>query len=300
MGERSVFRRPDLELESASGRSQPGPQPGRRSGVVPRLAMNEMTTYRWSLPEDVEGYQAAGVGAIGVCRPKLVEFGEERGIDLLGESGLAVSTLSWAGGFTGTNNQSFSEAMDDALEAVRLAGELRAESVVVVSGARAGHTLNHARRLLLDALKRLGDAAGERGVRLGLQPLHASFFSHCTFLCALDPTLDVLAACDHPHVGMTFDVYHLWQEPRLLERIPHIVPLVHTVKLSDWREPPRSENDRCLPGDGVIPLPEIARAFVQAGYEGHFEIDIWSEELWSSDYDALLRACRARFDALFA
>ena len=266
---------------------------------MPKLAMNEMTTYRWSLAEDVQGYRDAGIGAIGVCRSKLAEFGDERAIDLVRDSGLDVSTLSWAGGFTGSNGQTLSEAIEDALEAIRVAAELGAECAVVVSGARAGHTLNHARRLLLEAIRRLGDAAGEHSVVLGIQPMHARLFQNCTFLNTLDQTLDVLAECDHPAVRMTFDVYHLWQEARLLERIPSITPLVCTVKLSDGREPPSSENDRCQLGDGEIPLPAIAQAVLRAGFRGYVEIDIWSESLWASDYTRLLRECRTRFETLF-
>ena len=32
------------------------------------LSMNQMTTYRWSLAQDVENYQEAGYSAIGVWR----------------------------------------------------------------------------------------------------------------------------------------------------------------------------------------------------------------------------------------
>jgi sugar phosphate isomerase/epimerase len=97
---------------------------------------------------------------------------------------------------------------------------------------------------------------------------------------------------------MAFNAYHLWQEPRLLDRIAEIAPRVGTVQLSDWREPPRSDLDRLLPGDGEIPLGDIMSAFSDAGYGGFFEIEVWSEELWNSDYAELLRVCRERFDAL--
>ena len=67
---------------------------------MPRLSMNEMTTFRWSFEEDVQRYREAGYPAIGVWRQKLADFGEERGIELLRDSGLAVSNLMWAGGLS--------------------------------------------------------------------------------------------------------------------------------------------------------------------------------------------------------
>src|SRR5271163_3357150 len=105
-----------------------------------RLSVNEMTTYRWSFEEDVTHYRAAGIGAIGVWRQKLADFGEERGADLLADSGLVVSNLLWAGGFTGSDGHSFRESLNDAADAVRLAGALRAKALIVYSGGRGGHT----------------------------------------------------------------------------------------------------------------------------------------------------------------
>ena len=57
------------------------------------LSMNEMTTYRWSFEEDVQHYSAAGIEAIGVWRQKLADYGEEKGIELLSETGRGNRSL---------------------------------------------------------------------------------------------------------------------------------------------------------------------------------------------------------------
>src|SRR5215471_15287934 len=139
---------------------------------MPRLSLNEMTTYRWSFDEDVKNYSAAGIPAIGVWRRKLSDFGEQRGIELLKDSGLAVSNLLWAGGFTGSEGHTHRESIEDGIEAVRLAAAMGAKCLIVYSGARAGHTHNHARRLLVSALKELSPLAAEQGVVLALEPMH--------------------------------------------------------------------------------------------------------------------------------
>lgn len=134
------------------------------------LSMNETTTYRWSFEEDVANYARAGVRAMGVWRHKLSDFGEEKAAELLEESGLRVSHLFWAGGFTGSDGRTFRESVDDGLEAVRTAAEIKAQSLVVYSGSRAGHTFNHARRLLREALKEMAPLAAEQGVWLAVEP----------------------------------------------------------------------------------------------------------------------------------
>lgn len=264
-----------------------------------KLSVNQMTTYRWSLLDDVVGYREAGIDAIGLWRPKLIDFGEERSLELMRDSGLAVSSLSWAGGFTGSNGCTFREAVDDAREALRLAGLLNAGNLIVVSGARAGHTCNHARRLLTEAMKELADFAAEQNVALALEPMHSMFAGEWTFLNSLEETLEILDRCDHPFVKMAFDVYHLWQEHDLIERIPQIVSRTAVVQLSDWRDPPASDNDRHIPGAGVIPLAEIIAPFIAAGYEGFFDVEIWSERLWTSNYAELLDQCREQFLSIY-
>lgn len=275
------------------------PQLDDGSPPLHKMAMSEMTTYRWTFPEDVIAYREGGVDAIGVWRPKLSQFGDERGIELVRESGLSVSSLSWAGGFTGSNGHSFRECVDDAHDAINVAGALGADCLVIISGARAGHTNNHARRLLIDGLDLLADSAAAHGVALAIQPVHPQLADEWSFLTTLDDTLDVIDRCKHDCVRLAFDVYHLWQEPRLIERIPEFASLVSLVQLSDWREPTRSEHDRCLPGDGDIPLGDVVSAFDDSQYDGYFEFEIWSEELWKSDYDLVIQSCRSRFDALF-
>ena len=73
------------------------------SGTAARLSVNQVTTIRWNLEQIVVACQETGINSIGVWRRKLEEFGEERGIDFLLESELHVSSLSWAGGFTGSH-----------------------------------------------------------------------------------------------------------------------------------------------------------------------------------------------------
>lgn len=278
-------------------------EPRTRTGPVDaspaaRFALSEVTTYHWSLQEDVVAYCEAGLGAIGIWRTKLEDFGEERGVDLVQESGLEVSSLAWAGGFTGSAGYSFDEAVIDARQALQVAANLGADCLIVSGGGRGHHTARHARRVVIDGLAMLADEAAELGVQLAVQPMHRSFYRDWTFLASIDQTLDLLAACDHPSVRMAFDLFALWQEPLLFNRIDEIAGQVGVVKLSDWREPLRSEYDRCLPGEGMIPLNDVTRAFLNAGYRGMFEIEVWSDAVWESDYGDVLRDCRRRFDVL--
>jgi sugar phosphate isomerase/epimerase len=263
-----------------------------------RLSVNETTTFRWSFEEDVLNYAAAGVGAIGVWRQKLSDCGEAKGIELLAEKGLDVSHLFWAGGFTGSDGRSFRASVDDAAEALRTANALGTGALVVYSGARAGHTFNHARRLIKDALSELVPLAVELGVVLALEPMHPGCAGEFTFLTDLQEVLDLLEAVGSEQVKIVFDTYHLGQDRQILDRIPEITRHVAIVQLGDAREPPTGEQNRCRLGEGMIPLREIVGALGAAGYDGFYDVELLGEEIETIDYTALLEHAKQAYNDL--
>lgn len=261
--------------------------------------MSEMTTYRWTFEEDVVNYRTFGIEAIGVWRQKLEDYGTERGIELLRDQGLTVSSLSYAGGFTGSDGYSFIESLNEAHAAVRLAAEMQAESLIVVSGARAGHTSNHARQVLSDALLSLGDVAGEAGVQIALLPLQKTFGNHWTFINTVDSAHNLLEQIDHPNVGMALDLFQWGRDASLAGKLPKLAPWVKTVLLSDSPNTPDCDHDRCLPGEGVIPVASLLTALQLAGYTGWHEMQLISERLWKLDPLSLMERSTTAFRTLW-
>ncbi|MFW6170824.1 MAG: sugar phosphate isomerase/epimerase family protein [Planctomycetota bacterium] len=257
-----------------------------------RISMSELTTYRWSFEKDVRQYVQAGFDGIAVWRRKLSDFGDEKGAELIADTGLAVSSLLWAGGFTGSEGQSFKESVEDAHAAIRLGGLLQANCLVVHSGSRAGHTLNHARRLLVNALKELLPHAEEMGVGLVLQPMHRDCASEWTFLTSIDETLAVLEKVDHPQLKVSFNSYCFGCDGATVAALPGLTPYLGLVQLSDARHGPDGEQERCPLGEGIIPLDTIVMALTEAGYKGFFEVELMGQEIETADYTELLRASR--------
>jgi sugar phosphate isomerase/epimerase len=259
--------------------------------------MNEMTTYRWSFEQDVQQYCAAGIPAIGVWRRKLSDFGEQRGIELLKESGLAVSNLLWAGGFTGSEGHTFRESVDDAVEAIRLAGAMRANCLVIYSGARAGHTHNHARRLLVSALIELAPVAADQNVLLALEPMHPKCACDCTFLTSLGDALEVVDEVDSPQVRLSFDTYQLGGVDGALDQVRELAGRIAIVHLADGH-PPDEEQHRTPLGRGSVPLKELVGALSAGGYNGDFDVELFGDEVLPDDYAGLLSESKAEFERL--
>ena len=47
-------------------------------------------------------------------------------------------------------------------------------------------------------------------------------------------------------------------------------------------------NDRSVMGEGAIPCRQLRSQVRQAGFTGWDEVEIFSDELWAGDQDALL------------
>lgn len=264
----------------------------------PQLSMSEVTTYRWSFEEDIRRYLDAGYKAIGVWRQKLSDYGEEDGVDLLAESGLKVTNLLWAGGFTGSDGRSLEDAIEDASHAIRLAGAMDAGCLVVYTGGRNNHTFRHAERLLRCALDQLLDLAEAADVTLAIEPMHPACAMEWTFLTDLESTIALVDSYQNEHLKIVFDAYHFGHDPAVLANLKEIVPYTALVQLGDRLTAHNIDHDRCQLGHGVIPLPEIISSLLEAGYDGDFDVELVGQAIEPNVYEDLLVASQRAFDEL--
>ena len=262
------------------------------------ISMNEITTFRWSFEEDIEHYQLAGYRALGVWRQKLSDGDQNRAIDALNESGLTVSNLMWAGGFTGSDGRTLEESIDDAQEALHTAATIDAGCLVVYAGGRNNHTLRHAARLFRTALDELVPLAETYQVPLAIEPMHAACAAEWTFLTDLGSVLDLVEEYQSPFLKLAVDTYHFplnGSQQRLLERAAPHVAIVH---LGDRRLPPTADHERCPLGSGLLPLAEIVETLQNGGYAGWYDVKLMGPEIESSDYWTLLEQSQAAFAQL--
>lgn len=265
-----------------------------------RLAISELTTYRWSFEEDVTQYVAAGIDSLGVWRHKLSDYGEERGGELIAEHRLAVSSLSWAGGFSGSDGRSHEESVEDACDAIRLAAVLRAGCLILHSGPRALHTQKHVRRLLTTALDTLLPLAEQLKVTLALEPMPPETAGDWTFLTTLTDATELIVRTGSPALKLVLDTCHWGRSPALQSELESLIPHLALVQLADSRGVQGREPNRCRLGEGTIPLERVVATLVQAGYRGEYEVELMGEDLEACDYSQLLSHSQRTFDSLLA
>jgi sugar phosphate isomerase/epimerase len=262
------------------------------------LSMNEITTFRWSFEEDVENYQQAGYRAIGVWRRKLSDGDEDRAVDLVTESGLVVSNLMWAGGFTGSDGRTLAESIDDAAEAIRLAAALQAGCLVVYPGGRNNHTYRHAGRVLRSALDQLLPLAEGVDVPLAIEPMHAACATDWTFLTDVKSVVTFVEEYRSPCLKVAYDTYHFPFGARHRHVLERLVPHIAIVHLADRRLPPSIDQLRCPLGLGRLPLTEIVATLQESGYAGAFDVKLIGPEIEVNSYWGVLEQSQVAFAEL--
>jgi sugar phosphate isomerase/epimerase len=262
------------------------------------LSMNELTTYRWSLGQDLNNYREAGYSGIGLWRQKLSDEDEDSAIERITASGLNVSNVSWAGGFTGSDGRSLAESIDDAASAIRLAGAVMAGCLVIYSGGRNNHIYRHAGRLLRIALDELLPIAEMWEVPLAIEPMHPACAADWTFLTCLESAIDLVEQVDSPFLKVAYDTYHFPLGSRRVQQLAALASHLGIVFLGDRLEPASVEQERCPLGHGRLPLVEIVATLQDAGYTGAYDVKLIGPDIEACDYWALLEQSQAAFEDL--
>jgi sugar phosphate isomerase/epimerase len=255
-----------------------------------RIAVSEITTAGWSFEEDVEAYgETPGVEGIGVWRDKLADSGLDAATaaDRIDDGGIEACSLIFAGGFT--DPEEFDEQVEDGRRAIEDAATLNAPVLLVIAGPRLGIAPAEGDRMVREALEALAPAARDAGVTLALEPLHPVDATRFSTVVRLDQALDVVDGIEG--VGVFFDTWNTWWDPSVGAAIDRAGDAIAGVHVADWRHPSEDPRDRAPPGEGVAPVADLLDRVEAAGYEGWYEVELFTEQYGPEEYPALLEAC---------
>ncbi|PYP79296.1 MAG: xylose isomerase [Gemmatimonadetes bacterium] len=260
------------------------------------LSFNQATAERASLADVIEACARHGVPGISIWRHKLAETGVEHAAKLLRDAGLRVSSVCRGGMFPAPTAAERSTRIDDNRRAIDDAATLGAEVLVLVCGAAPDRDIGAAREMVADGIAAIAPYAAERGVRLGIEPLHPAFAAERSCITTMREARLISERFDSAHVGVVVDVYHVWWDPERAEEIARLGDRVAGYHVNDWLVPVKNVlMNRGMMGDGVIELRRIRGEIERAGYRGPIEVEIFNEEIWQTPLDELVRLTKERF-----
>ncbi|PRY00856.1 sugar phosphate isomerase/epimerase family protein [Allonocardiopsis opalescens] len=282
-----------VDVPSGRPAGIPTPRPG--DPRLARLSVNQATVKQWDVAALVRGCAAAGVPAVGLWREPVAAAGLARSAKLVRDAGLRVSSYCRGGFLTGPDGAA---ALADNRAAIDEAAELGAPCLVMVVGGlpEGSRDLPGARARVAERLAELAPYAGERGVRLALEPLHPMFCADRAVLSTLGQALDLAEPFPAEQVGVVVDAYHVWWDPQVERRIAQAAGRIASFQVCDWVLPLPADvlNGRGMAGDGCIDLRALRRSAEAAGYTGDIEVEIFNDALTQADADAVVATIARR------
>jgi sugar phosphate isomerase/epimerase len=258
-----------------------------------------VSTLASSFADDVRAYAAAGVEGIGVWEIKL----DDNSLAEFQASGLrsanavpAVPSVHPLPLLPGPDT--VRERVDALLRSLEVLAPYSPPAILCFTGPGDRDTA-------VSGLREIAREAERLGLRLALEPFQLEGIESWSILNTLGDAAEFIDEVGSDAVGIQFDVWHLWNTPDLLDVIPRYAHLIAGVHVSDWREPTRGWADRVLPGDGAADEPAILGALDDAGWNGFYDLEIFSDNgafgsaypdsLWDLDASELARRGREAF-----
>jgi sugar phosphate isomerase/epimerase len=264
------------------------------------LSLSEISTVAAGFRDDLRAYAAAGFDGIGIWEMKLGDD-DAAELEAFRASGLqATNCVPTVPSILPNGVIEGPEDVDERIQALcasmhRLA-PYEPDCVLCLTGPAGAREEDEARTLVVDGLRRVAAAADSAGVRLGLEPIHASQRDALTIVTTIPQALELLYEAGLPDVGVMVDLWHLWETPEIERHLAANVDRFTGVHVSDWF--PDGRGDRALPGEGISPTRELIGVLLDAGWDGPLDVEIFgdpdsAESLWWHDVDEAARRAYA-------
>lgn len=262
----------------------------------PLVSVSQVSTLAATFADDVGTYAAAGLDGIGIWELKLADGPDDDAIALLRESGLGSATavpvvpsINPLPLLPGPDNPR--ERTDAILRSLHRLAAFEPAAVLCFTGPGD-------RAVAVRGIREVAAEGEKLGLRIAIEPFQAEGIDHWSSLNTLADAAALIEEIGSPALGIQFDVWHQWNTPDLLSEIERHAELIAGVHVNDWREPTRGWADRVLPGDGVAGVPAILGALDRAGWNGFYDIEVFSDNgafgaaypdsLWDVDSAELL------------
>ena len=241
----------------------------------PLISVSQVSTLAASFADDVRAYSAAGLDGIGIWELKLGDGPDHDAVALLRESGLGSATAIPA--VPSINPLPLLPGPDDPRERtdaiLRSLDRLAAfEPAAVLCFAGPGDRASAVR-----GIREVAAEAEKLGLTIALEPFGPDGLGHWSSVETLADAADLIDEIGSSALGIQFDAWHLSNTPNLFDDIERHAALIVGVHVSDRRDPTRGWADRVLPGDGVAGVPAILGALDRAGWDGFYDIEVFSD-----------------------
>ncbi|MGQ0805570.1 MAG: sugar phosphate isomerase/epimerase family protein [Actinomycetota bacterium] len=260
----------------------------------PRLSVSAVSSWRWTLDEDLSFWAEAEIDHVGLSFRKVEEAGVDAAVERVRSAGVHVSNLVELGWWELDDRPTWARQQERLATAVRAAAALDAPCVVLTTGPSGGLDWDDAAAALGEALGPVQAEASARDIVLAVEHT-GSLRLDLSFVTTLGDGVDLARRLG---TGVCMEVNSCFAERGLRTTIADAAEVLAHVQVSDFVVGTLSTPDRAVPGDGDIALDRVLGDVLGSGYEGALELELVGPRIEAEGYASAIARSVAYLDVL--
>jgi sugar phosphate isomerase/epimerase len=264
--------------------------------VHDRISVSAISTFDWSLADDLAFYARAGITNVGVSVAKLERHGWDDGAQRVVDAGVRVTNLIGLGPFHLAHPERWPAQQERLVRALDVAARVRAECLIFTTGPAGPLPWDEAADALEAAMAPVLAESRARGIPFAIEhtnPLRVDV----GFVHSLRDAIDLGRRLG---TGVCMEINAAWAERDLAATIRDGVDALRLVQVSDYAVGTLTTPARLVPGDGDIPLGRIIGDVLAAGYAGCFDLELIGPAITAEGFESAIARAVAHLEALLA
>ena len=140
--------------------------------------------------------------------------------------------------------------------------------------------------------------AEDYGVRLAIEPCLGYRQSPFDFFRSWQQQVEAIREFPPEQLGLVIDLYHVGDQQELIGLLKNFLPRIALVQLADFQTRPAREENRCLLGQGKVPLASWLDQLARVDYQGFVELELHGHGLQGLPYDEIIQSSQSFLNSL--
>jgi len=265
------------------------------------IGLNGATTMSADLVTDIKVAKSAGFDCLEIWAEKLRKFlateNTEELSNLFETNKIIPVSINSIENITFQDENEFAKIKKECERLCKIAAVLKCQNIVVVPSPKP-HSYNKesVKNESVKVLQELSEIAEKYNVRLAFEFLG---FKECSVNTLAD-CLKIVEEVQKENIGLVLDTFHFFvggSNVKTLERMSkNKLFIFHINDAQDLPRDQLKDENRLLPGEGIIPLGKILNGLRKIGYDGIISVELFNPEYWQRDPDELAKEAKTRTD----
>ena len=264
------------------------------------LAIHQNTSAGAGYRKSLEGWSRAGIKYVELTNTLLDEFLKTDSLAAARRvlTDLGLTPVAGACGVQGLwePNPNHAAALENLKKRCEMFAALGLDRIYAPTGTTQTFTQDDY-KAGVDNMREVGEIAKQFHMMAMAEFVRAS-----TFISTLPTLLKMTRAKAHTNVAHLLDCYHFWSRMSKLEDLDLIrlmeIGHVHLQDVPDMPWELLDSTTRCIPGDGIAPLPRILRKLAEKRYAGPLSVELFLPKFQQGDPFEVAREIRQKAESV--